>query len=164
MKTHSTKKLLSPGVKFPPPVLHVVGFLLGLVFENALFALPLFSNSTSAAMRMGVGAAIVFVGLALAISAALTFRKAKTAIIPHHRATLIVDYGPFAFSRNPMYLGLTIAYIGFSIMVNSGWPLILLPLVLTALFILVISREERYLHSAFGQTYADYQHRVRRWL
>ena len=164
MKTHSRKKLLSPGVKFPPPLLHVAGFLLGIIFDRAVFALPLFNETTSPVVRNGAGAAIVVLGLALAFSAAATFRKAKTAIIPHHRATLIVDYGPFAISRNPMYLGLTIAYVGFAIMVNSGWPLILLPLVITALFTLVISREERYLHSAFGQTYADYQHRVRRWI
>ncbi|MDQ6612829.1 MAG: hypothetical protein M3Y64_10380, partial [Gemmatimonadota bacterium] len=105
MKTHSQKKLLSPGVKFPPPLLHVVGFLLGIIFDKAVFALPLFTDATSSTMRNGIGAIIVVLGLALTVSAALTFRKAKTAIIPHHRATLIVDHGPFAVSRNPMYVG-----------------------------------------------------------
>lgn len=164
MKTHSPKKLRSPGVKFPPPALFVVGFVLGVIFEKAIFELPLFTDSASARIRMGVGAAIVVGGIALAIVAVMTFRKAKTAIIPHHSATLIVDYGPFALSRNPMYLGLSIAYVGFVIMYNSGWPLIMLPLILTALYTLVISREEQYLHSAFGQVYADYQHKVRRWI
>ena len=164
MKTHSQKKLLSPGVKFPPPALFVVGFILGVIFEKAIFDLPLFADGASSTMRMGVGAAFLVAGVILVATAMMTFKKAKTAIIPHHRATLIVDYGPFAFSRNPMYLGLSIVYVGFSIMYNSGWPLIMLPLVLTALYTLVISREERYLHSAFGQVYADYQKKVRRWV
>ncbi|MEO7359042.1 MAG: isoprenylcysteine carboxylmethyltransferase family protein [Gemmatimonadaceae bacterium] len=151
-------------MKFPPPALFVVGFVLGVIFEKAILDLPLFVDSPSARMRMGVGAAIAVAGLTLAAVAAATFRKAKTAIMPHHSAALIVDYGPFAFSRNPMYLGMSIVYVGLTIMYNSGWPLIMLPLILTALFTLVISREERYLHSAFGQVYADYQHKVRRWI
>ena len=164
MKTHSQKKLRSPGVNFPPPAIHVVGFIIGWMFDRAVFALPLFTDAASMPMRRMVGGLIVVVGAAFALSAAMTFKKAKTAIIPHYSASHIVDTGPFRISRNPMYVGITLAYVGFSILLNSGWPLILLPLVLMLLFTMVIAKEERYLHSAFGATYAEYQHRVRRWL
>jgi protein-S-isoprenylcysteine O-methyltransferase Ste14 len=44
------------------------------------------------------------------------------------------------------------------------WPLVLLPIVLLSLSALVIRREERYLGDAFGEDYAAYRARVRRWL
>jgi protein-S-isoprenylcysteine O-methyltransferase Ste14 len=55
-------------------------------------------------------------------------------------------------------------YIGGAFVMNSMWPLALLPIVLGLLFLLVIRREEAYLADAFGQQYASYRSRVRRWL
>jgi protein-S-isoprenylcysteine O-methyltransferase Ste14 len=63
-----------------------------------------------------------------------------------------------------MYTGLTIAYLGGSALVNSAWPVIVLPVVLLILFQTVISREEMYLRDAFGAEYAGYVASVRRWL
>jgi len=63
-----------------------------------------------------------------------------------------------------MYTGLTIAYLGGALLIDSAWPLILLPAVLIVLFNTVIAREERYLTDAFGSEYAAYCARVRRWL
>lgn len=94
----------------------------------------------------------------------LTFRAAQTAILPFHPATKIVESGPYRFTRNPMYSGLTTAYLGICWIMNMGWPVIVLPLVLIALHHLVILREERYLESAFGQQYESYRQRVGRWL
>jgi len=63
-----------------------------------------------------------------------------------------------------MYTGLTIAYVGGAGLLDSAWPMIVLPLVLIALVRTVISREEAYLGDAFGAEYSAYQARVRRWL
>jgi protein-S-isoprenylcysteine O-methyltransferase Ste14 len=63
-----------------------------------------------------------------------------------------------------MYVGLTAVYAGVALLRNAAWPLILLPVVLIALWFLVIRREERYLTHAFGDHYTRYQQRVRRWL
>jgi protein-S-isoprenylcysteine O-methyltransferase Ste14 len=63
-----------------------------------------------------------------------------------------------------MYTGLTIAYLGGAVLLDSAWALILLPVVLIVLFITVIAREERYLSDAFASEYAAYCARVRRWL
>jgi protein-S-isoprenylcysteine O-methyltransferase Ste14 len=63
-----------------------------------------------------------------------------------------------------MYTGLTIAYLGGAVLLDSGWALILLPAVLIVLFVTVIAREERYLGDAFGSEYAAYCAQVRRWL
>lgn len=94
----------------------------------------------------------------------LTFLRARTAILPHHGASQLVTNGPYRFTRNPMYGGLTIAYVGIAAMIDFAWPMILLPVTLIALVRLVISREQTYLSSASGAEYIAYQARVRRWL
>ncbi len=76
----------------------------------------------------------------------------------------IVSTGPFAFTRNPMYLSLTLLYGGISLIVNTVWPIVVLPAVLMVVQYGVIRREERYLESKFGDVYRQYRARVRRWL
>ena len=63
-----------------------------------------------------------------------------------------------------MYVGLSALYLGLALLFNVTWPLVLFPVVVMALFGLVIRREERYLAEAFGDAYALYGQRVRRWL
>jgi protein-S-isoprenylcysteine O-methyltransferase Ste14 len=63
-----------------------------------------------------------------------------------------------------MYVGGTLTYIGIAVAMNVAWPLLLLPLVLWALYVTVIREEERYLADAFGEDYASYRKRVRRWI
>jgi protein-S-isoprenylcysteine O-methyltransferase Ste14 len=76
----------------------------------------------------------------------------------------LVKDGPYRFTRNPMYTGLTIAYFGGAALLDSAWPIIVLPVVLIVLVQTVILREERYLADAFGVEYSVYVARVRRWL
>ena len=63
-----------------------------------------------------------------------------------------------------MYVGMTIAYIGAALLLNSVWPLLLLPVAVLTIDRYVIPREERYLRGKFGDEYAAYVRRVRRWL
>ena len=76
----------------------------------------------------------------------------------------IVSTGPFAFTRNPMYLSMTLLYMGIAFLVNTAWPLVLLPAVLMLIQYGVIHREERYLESKLGPEYGQYRADVRRWL
>jgi protein-S-isoprenylcysteine O-methyltransferase Ste14 len=62
-----------------------------------------------------------------------------------------------------MYAGMTLAYLGGVALVNSLWPLLVLPIVLVLLMRLVIQREERYLTDAYGAEYTAYQAQVGRW-
>src|ERR1051326_7978762 len=76
----------------------------------------------------------------------------------------IVTEGPFRFTRNPLYVGGTAAYIGLGLGFNLAWALILLVPMLFLLSWGIIRREERYLEKKFGETYLAYKTRVRRWL
>jgi protein-S-isoprenylcysteine O-methyltransferase Ste14 len=154
--------LTNAGVRFPPPFLFVLGFLAGLVLDRYWRALPL-SHSTGSALKP-FGWTALAVGVVLAGWGMVTFRRAETAIHPHHSASQLVTHGPYRFTRNPMYTGLTIQYLGVSALVNSAWPIIVLPIVLFVLIKTVISREEMYLADAFGAEYHGYISRVRRWV
>lgn len=111
-----------------------------------------------------VGAILAGAGLAGLAWAMSTFLTSGTPIIPVKRASRLVTHGPYRYSRNPMYASLTLAYAGVALTTEMWWALILLPLVLSTLYLTVIAREERYLHSEFGDAYREYTTRVRRWL
>jgi protein-S-isoprenylcysteine O-methyltransferase Ste14 len=111
-----------------------------------------------------VGMFLLVCGLSFAGWGLVTFLRAGTAILPHHPAARLVRHGPYRFTRNPMYAGLTAAYAGLSLVAGLAWPLLVLPIVLVALRVLVVNREERYLQAAFPEAYAEYRRRVRRWV
>ena len=152
----------SPGVRFPPPTLFVAGFLLALALERWLISLR-FGRGSSPVWPLAAWFLIAF-GLGILAWAMVTFRRARTAILPSNPASTIVTSGPYRISRNPMYVGLSLVYIGLSLLMRIAWPLVLLPIVLAALYVFVIRREERYLGAAFGEEYRVYRQRVRRWL
>ena len=154
--------LSNPGVRFPPPFLFVGGLLAGWALDRGV--LPLHVGQFEGSIVEFAAVVLVAIGLAVMGWGLFTFRRARTAIIPFHGASSLVTTGPYRFTRNPMYTGLTVAYVGGALLIDSAWPLILLPVVLIVLFITVIAREERYLSDAFPGEYAAYCARVRRWL
>ena len=151
-------------MRFPPPLIFATGFLLGWILEVRVRSLPMAGAPSTRAVLEVVGALGVVGGLVVAFWGLWTFHRAHTAILPHRPASRLVTSGPYRFSRNPMYVGLTAAYIGLAMLANTLWPPVFLPLVITALYLLVVRREERYLGSAFGAEYAEYRRRIRRWL
>jgi len=154
--------LSNAGVRFPQPFLFVIGILVGWMLDRYVYPLPL-SHFGGSALKP-VGWILLALGFILAGWGIMTFRRAKTAINPHGSASQLVTYGPYRFTRNPMYTGLTFEYLGAAALLDSGWAIIALPIVLFVLVRTVISREESYLNDAFGADYATYTARVRRWL
>ncbi len=152
-----------PGVRFPPPTLFVAGLGLGWLLEARVRRLEILDSASAARLGDLIGWTLVALGLLLAAWGALTFLRHRTAIIPHNPASTIVVAGPYRFTRNPMYLGFTTAYLGGAFAMNSWWAMMLLPVVMILLDRLVIQREERYLTAAFGEEYIAYQRRVGRW-
>ena len=153
--------LPSPGVRFPPPLLFVGGLLAGWLLGRYARALPMAGDGR---LLDTAGTVLVVLGVALGAWGMITFRRAHTAIVPLHPASRVVTNGPYRFTRNPMYTGLTLVYLGISLYMNSLWPVLALPIVLALLIRLVVRREEAYLRSAFPAEYLAYQARVRRWL
>jgi deazaflavin-dependent oxidoreductase (nitroreductase family) len=111
-----------------------------------------------------VGAGLTATGVALGLSGAATALRHRTTVVPHHPVSALVTTGAFRISRNPMYTGLAVGYVGAALWVGTCWPLPLAPLCVLATDRLVIRPEEAYLADRFGSAYAAYRTRVRRWL
>ena len=145
--------------RIPPPLYYAAGLAAGMAV-NSLVALPL--NGPPAISL--AGAAVAGLGLALTVAGVAGVIRHRTTIVPHHPVTTLLTSGAYRLSRNPMYTGLAIAYLGLTLLFDSWWPLALWPLVILAVRRLVIRPEEEYLIQRFGRAYTDYQSRVRRWL
>ncbi len=148
-----------PGVAAPPPLIYAGGFALGYLIENFL-PTALFPEFMSAC----VGWSLIAIGVLITAFALSAFRRARTPVNPYAQTTALVTGGPFRFSRNPLYLALTVIYLGAAGLLNSLWPVLLLPGVLWFMHWGVIIREERYLERRLGPAYQEYKARVRRWL
>jgi protein-S-isoprenylcysteine O-methyltransferase Ste14 len=143
----------------PPPLYYVAGLVAGAALDR-LVGLPIGGRPATVV----AGAALAGAGLALMAGGVVGVIRHRTTIVPHHRVASLVTTGAYRLSRNPMYTGLAIGYLGVALLIGSWWPVALWPVVLLAVRRLVIRPEERYLQDRFGQTYADYRARVRRWL
>ena len=161
--TEDTKPA-NPGVRFPPPFFFIAGLLLAWLFERRIHGLPLALQAGSLSTLRDVGYLLVLIGVGIAAWGMVTFSRAHTAIIPMKPASSLVETGPYRFTRNPMYTGITVQYLGGAFLLNSGWAMIFLPVVLLLLYRFVIRREENYLSAEFGEAYTSYRSRVKRWM
>jgi len=143
-----------------PPIAWAVAILVGLGLDR-LYPLPFLP---AALPHVWLGGAVFVLGVALAVWAATTFRRAGTRVEPNRPTTAIVTTGPFRFSRNPIYLGMQLGQIGLAVAFDSLWLLATLVPFFLVLRYGVVAREEVYLDRKFGDTYRGYAARVRRWL
>jgi protein-S-isoprenylcysteine O-methyltransferase Ste14 len=150
-----------PGTPFPPTMLFVLGFL-GALWINSAVPLDI-GGPDLESLRIGVGLLALVGGTGLFWWGMGTF-AGRTGIMLQRPARQLVTFGPYVFSRNPMYVGFVAMYFGLSLLLNTIWPLLLLPAIIGLLVWIVISREERYMRATFGQEYDSYCRRVRRWL
>jgi protein-S-isoprenylcysteine O-methyltransferase Ste14 len=96
--------------------------------------------------------------------ALVSIAQHRTALLPGQATTTVIDRGPFARSRNPLYVGLLIGSAGVALLAGSMWALIALPVEWALLRWGAVVPEEQYLAAKFGPAYVDYTARVRRWL
>jgi len=110
------------------------------------------------------GAVPALVGLTLGLLAVWRFKSAGTTIRPFQEARSLVVAGPFRISRNPMYLGMALLLIGLAISLGTTTPWIGIPSFVFMIDRLIIPHEEAALADKFGNDFAQYRTRVRRWL
>ena len=151
----------SAGVLGPPPLIFL-GFLLAGWGVGRLVGEP--GLGLPDAWRRGLALAGLVAGLGLDGWAAGLFRKARTAVLPWQASTALVTGGVYRFTRNPIYLGYAISYLGLAIAMDSPIALALILPCLVVIDRFVIAREEHYLEARFGASYLAYKGAVRRWL
>ncbi len=111
-----------------------------------------------------LGAAFYLAGFWFAIWALWVFHQAQTTVNPAGKATHLITNGPFAYSRNPIYVAMVVGGFGVGLALANLWIIIGTIPVFAILDRGVIAGEERYATQKFGQQYADYCARVPRWL
>lgn len=141
-----------------PPHIASLSFLSGLLLHWLLPGLRLLPGLPL------MGLIFLALGVGLVMWAFNEFQKHKTPVIPTSTPTAFVADGPYRFTRNPMYLGLTLILASIGFWIGS------LPLLLAApAFLLIINQtyipyEEAKLKRIFGTSYEQYLSKVRRWI
>ena len=159
--TEQSRNPLRLLMRVPVPWVFVIAYLLGVLVEKAWpigKAVMVFSH-----IRL-VGAVVFVIGALIAAWGLVTFRTARTTTVPGELSSQLVTWGPYRFTRNPMYVGLSVAYLGEAGILVQVWPLLFLPLTIAYLNWMVIPVEESRLREVFGDDYKAYQQKVRRWL
>jgi protein-S-isoprenylcysteine O-methyltransferase Ste14 len=152
---------IHPVMNIPVPWVFILAYLIGFVVQ--LYLPVRLRPGVSATVIREVGLTFVGIGIVIAFSALGIFRKRRTTTIPFETPSALVTAGPYRFTRNPMYLGLTLIYIGVAGTRLEPWPLIVLPFLLAYINFVVIPFEERRLADTFGDQYRRYRAGVRRW-
>jgi protein-S-isoprenylcysteine O-methyltransferase Ste14 len=149
-------------LNLPVPWVFVLGYVVGLIPQ---FIFPVTIHSQPALTIVKVAGVSVFaVGALFAAWSLIIFHKAHTTTTPGESSKKLVMSGPYRISRNPMYVSLTLAYLGEAGFLTQLWPVILLPLTLAYVNFIVIPLEEEVLKGDFKEVYEDYCARVHRWL
>ena len=148
-------------LKIPPPIV-------ALITAAAMWGLASFSLSLAMPhdLRIWLAVGIALPGITIDIAGAVRFFRAKTTVNPltPQKSSSLVTSGIYRFTRNPMYLGMLMALLGWCVYLAA--PLAFLGPIFFMLYIgrFQIAPEERVLTGLFGDEYAAYCKRVRRWL
>jgi protein-S-isoprenylcysteine O-methyltransferase Ste14 len=148
------------GVRFPPPLYFLLPLLLSIATQLLFPAQHLLPSLVAAVL----GAAMIALGAAFVVTAWVTMRRAGTSPIPTEPSRALVTGGPYRYTRNPMYLAMTLLYVGIAVWTQAIWAFAYLPLILFTVRRRVIDREETYLAAKFGEPYEEYRRQVRRWI
>ncbi len=147
-----------PSRLYPPH--HLVLSIASIIGIDWLVPVPF----VAAAFALIGGLLFLVIGLILAASAARLFSKAKTVIVPFSESTKLVVSGAYRFTRNPMYLGMFFCLIGVTLLVNNVVGLLVLLLFFLIIRQRFVLKEEVQMQETFGDDYAQFKARIRRWI
>lgn len=151
----------SPGVYIPPPLVYVFTFLIAGVAQKRFPIDDSFFYHQGAKIT---GVAFLALSLFFQVRSLRQFFKSRNTLITIKPAFSLQTNGIYGITRNPMYVGLALVYLGISCLVGNWWNIILFPFLLLIVQEYIIKREEKYLERRFGQDYIKYKHKVRRWV
>lgn len=150
-----------PEHRVPPPVIDAT-------FALAMWATARLLPGLSADWpgRIVLSVALALAGVLLALAGVVSFRRHRTTVNPlkPQAASALVSTGVYAFTRNPMYLGMLVVLVAWGLYLSNLAAAVLVPLFVPCLNRLQILPEERVLRAKFGAAFDAYAARVRRWI
>ena len=148
-------------LKIPPPI---VALVLGVAMWAVSRSMP--SVVDGGQLRAWIAIAIALAGGGISLAGIIAFRRAKTTVNPlrPEQASSLVTGGIYRVTRNPMYVGLLLALLGWAIWLLNLWSALGPVAFIAYITRFQIKAEERALSSLFGEQYAAYAAKVRRWL
>lgn len=150
-----------PGVYIPPPLFYVMVFFISIFLQRKF---PLSESFFASNTAFVAGIILMATALTFLFPALVKFFQTKNTLITIKPAYSLETTGIYSISRNPMYLGLVVLYMGVGCFKGNLWTFILVPLLVLIVNHFVIRNEEAYLVRAFGADYAGYRKKVKRWI
>lgn len=142
-----------------PPVWLVIG-LIAIFACNEYYPGARFTGLAGQA----AGGVLIVAGLLLLVQAGGLFKRAGTDLVPFKNVTALVTTGIYRFTRNPMYLGMTLVLLGCAVTVGAATALLVPVLFMVIIEMRFIRPEEQMLRGLFADEFPAYCQRVRRWL
>lgn len=162
MKHMTTTTKDHPGIYIPPPFIYVAVFLVALFIQLKAPIINTIFNTTAIKI---IGALFIIFAVSFFLFRSLQrFIKSKNTVVTILPANSLQTSGIYAITRNPMYIGLALVYLGVACFIGNWWNIILFPFLLLIVQEYIIKREEKYLLRRFGQDYVEYKKQVRRWI
>lgn len=150
----------SLNLKVPPPVVLLI--CAALMWLLSL----LFPTTNAPALSVIVAPILGVIGLCIAASGILSFRKAATTVNPltPEKTSSLVIVGIYKLTRNPMYLGLLFVLLAWSVFLSNLYSASMLIVFVLYMTQFQIKPEETALTAIFGEAYLAYKKSVRRWI
>jgi protein-S-isoprenylcysteine O-methyltransferase Ste14 len=155
-------------VLFPPPLLLaalviILANLLQWLFPVECISDLAFVEGIDPDWLIPPGALIAAPGIALIVAGRWALKRRGANVNPSQPVTVLVTDGVFAWTRNPVYLGLWIALFGVALAFAFDWLLVLIVPACLIVNSAVVRSEEQYLEQKFGGAYRAYKKRVPRY-
>ena len=143
-------------VRFPPPLAFAAAILAGAFLPGL--------RLSRGPLGVALGVAALLAGAGLIAAAVGLFRRSGQDPTPWKPSPALVIEGPFRYTRNPMYVGMTLLTLGIARLSGRGFIALFAFAALALVHFFVVLREEAYLTEKFGAPYRDYCKRVRRYV
>jgi protein-S-isoprenylcysteine O-methyltransferase Ste14 len=148
-------------VRFPPPFVFLICILAGVAVHRLVAPAVV---PVERWISVAAGLAILACGVGLVVSARIWFVRTGQSPLPWKPSPELILRGPYRFTRNPMYVGVTLVQIGLGIALNDLWITAFAAVALLIVHVIAVRPEEQYLTERFGESYTNYVTRVRRYL
>lgn len=150
-----------PAVAVFPPVIPLATLAIACVLQ---WLAPLgWIAGLEPSVRIGIGAIIALSGLLTTSAGRRALIKSGTNVSPSQPTTQLVTDGVFGHTRNPLYVGVSVALCGVALIFDLDWVVLLILPSCVLLHFAVVRREEIYLEQKFGDAYRHYKARVPRY-